>query len=212
LHGPVLRAGDPIDTNFGALLRKLDEWGIEKNTLVIYIGGDNGGTAGCGIHNAGLRGSKGSVYQGGTRAAAFFRWPDRLLVHHVGRWGHGKAAESKYAKCAIQDARFTLVDNKELYDLEKDPGAKSNVIDEHPEVVTKLRAAYDRWWEETLPLMVSENARGPKINPFKKLCWKQFGGGPDAALLRGMDPEKESANERKGPRAPKEKRRDGNEP
>ena len=35
-----------IDTNFGALLAKLKEWGIENNTLVIYIGTDNGATAG----------------------------------------------------------------------------------------------------------------------------------------------------------------------
>ena len=26
-----------IDTNFGALLEKLDEWGIADNTLVIYL-------------------------------------------------------------------------------------------------------------------------------------------------------------------------------
>ena len=57
------------------LLRKLKEWGIQENTLVIYFSGDNGGTAGTKIFNAGMRGSKGSPYQGGTRAAAFFRWP-----------------------------------------------------------------------------------------------------------------------------------------
>ena len=34
-------------------------------------------------------------------------------------------------ECAIQNARFTLVDNKELYDLTTDPGEKQNVID-HP--------------------------------------------------------------------------------
>ena len=28
----------------------------------------------------------------------------------------------------------------------------------------------------------------PKINPLKELYWKQFGGGPDEAMLRKMDP------------------------
>jgi arylsulfatase len=64
-----------VDTNFGKLLAKLDEWGIADNTLVIYLGGDNGGTDGRAIFDAGLRGSKVTVWQGGTRAAAFFRWP-----------------------------------------------------------------------------------------------------------------------------------------
>ena len=35
-----------IDTNFGVLLKKLDEWKIADNTLVIYLATDNGGTAG----------------------------------------------------------------------------------------------------------------------------------------------------------------------
>jgi arylsulfatase A-like enzyme len=35
-----------VDTNFGKLLAKLNEWGIADNTLVIYLGTDNGGTAG----------------------------------------------------------------------------------------------------------------------------------------------------------------------
>jgi hypothetical protein len=26
------------------------------------------------------------------------------------------------------------------------------------------------------------------VNPFKGLYWRQFGGGPDAALLKAMDP------------------------
>ncbi|MEI6647241.1 MAG: hypothetical protein WCP12_14490 [bacterium] len=43
------------------------------------------------------------------------RAADRTLVHHVGRWGHGKVEESKYRSCAIQNSRFTLVNNKELY-------------------------------------------------------------------------------------------------
>lgn len=67
---------ETVDQNFGRLLAKLEEWGIEKNTLVIFIGTDNGGYApACKVFNAGLRGNKGTPYQGGTRAPSFWRWP-----------------------------------------------------------------------------------------------------------------------------------------
>ncbi len=229
-----------IDTNFGKLLATLKEWGIEDNTLVIYFTGDNGGTAGTKIFNGGLHGSKGTPYQGGTRATAFFRWPggkipagaecdalsahldifptlaeitgaklsddvrkqvegrsllplltnpksewpDRTLVHHVGRWGKGKADDSEYSNCAIQNSRFTLVNNKELYDLKADPGETKNVITEHADVVATLRAAYEKWWQEVQPMLVNENVTGPNMNPFKELYWQQFGGGPNEKPLK----------------------------
>jgi arylsulfatase len=66
-----------IDDNLGRLLAKLRAWGLEQNTLVIFMN-DNGGTAGVNTFNAGLRGSKGSPWLGGTRAASFWRWPGTL--------------------------------------------------------------------------------------------------------------------------------------
>ena len=67
---------ETADRNFGRLLDQLKEWGIEDNTLVIFIGTDNGGYApACQIFNAGMRGSKATPYQGGTRAPCFWRWP-----------------------------------------------------------------------------------------------------------------------------------------
>jgi arylsulfatase A-like enzyme len=63
-----------IDDNFGALLKKVDEWGLAENTLVIFMT-DNGGTAGMNVFNAGMRGAKNTPYQGGTRVPAFWRWP-----------------------------------------------------------------------------------------------------------------------------------------
>ena len=63
-----------IDDNFGRLLAKLDEWGIARDTLVIFMT-DNGGTAGVKIFNAGMRGAKATPYEGGTRVPSFWRWP-----------------------------------------------------------------------------------------------------------------------------------------
>ena len=76
---------DNIDDNFGKLLAKLDEWGIEHDTLVIFMN-DNGGTAGVKIFNAGMRGSKNTPYQGGTRAVAFCRWPGTLTPADVNKF------------------------------------------------------------------------------------------------------------------------------
>ncbi len=66
-----------IDENVGKLLAKLDEWGIAANTLVVFMN-DNGGTAGVKVFNAGMHGSKGSPWIGGTRAMSFWRWPGTL--------------------------------------------------------------------------------------------------------------------------------------
>lgn len=116
------------------------------------------------------------------------RFADRYLVTHCGRWPRGQAKKAKFKDYSIRNARFTLVNNAELFDLQQDPGERTNVLAQHPAEVAALRAAYDRWWNEILPCLENENAIGPNINPFKERYWKQFGGGPDADLLRRMKP------------------------
>ena len=34
------------------------------------------------------------------------------------------------------------------------------------------------------------------MNPFKELYWRQFGGGPDDALLKRMDPNRAAGKEK----------------
>ena len=65
------------DDNIGKLLAKVREWGIEKDTLVVFMN-DNGGTGGVRVFNAGMRGQKGTPFLGGTRASSFWRWPGTL--------------------------------------------------------------------------------------------------------------------------------------
>ncbi|MFC1766211.1 arylsulfatase [Planctomycetota bacterium] len=251
-----------IDTNFGTLLAKLGQWGITDNTLVIYLGTDNGGTRGRQIFNAGMKGGKNTSYQGGTRSPGFFRWPaadipagaecdalsahidifptlaeitgatlsaevqqqlegrslvpllknpqaqwaDRILVHHAGRWPAGQAEKFKYTKSAIQNSRFTLVNNRELYDLKADPGETKNVIAEHPEVVATLRAAYDQWWQDVQPFWVNENTKGFSNLTFRELYTKQFGAEATAEAMKNKgrgDSRPERRNERRAtpPRA-----------
>ena len=66
-----------IDQNVGHLLSHLKKSGLEQNTLVIFMN-DNGGTAGVNVFNAGMRGSKGTPWLGGTRASSFWRWPGTI--------------------------------------------------------------------------------------------------------------------------------------
>ncbi|MEM7537302.1 MAG: arylsulfatase [Chloroflexota bacterium] len=72
-----------IDENFGILRAKLAEWGLTENTLLIFMT-DNGSGGGIAVdanqflvngHNAGMRGQKGSEYDGGHRVPFFMHWP-----------------------------------------------------------------------------------------------------------------------------------------
>jgi arylsulfatase A-like enzyme len=76
-----------IDDNIGRLLARLDELGLDDNTVVIFLS-DHGPARG--RYNAGLRSSKGDVYEGGIRVPFFVRWPggieagkkvDRIAAH-----------------------------------------------------------------------------------------------------------------------------------
>ncbi len=78
-----------FDENLGRLLESLKQWDLERDTLVIFMG-DNGSAAGAASadesnagFNAGMRGKKGSVYDGGHRVACFVRWPGKLKAGHA---------------------------------------------------------------------------------------------------------------------------------
>jgi len=102
-------------------------------------------------------------------------WADRYLFTHKGRWKTGSDPDkSQWQGFAVRNQRFRLVSNSALYDMEKDPGQTTNVIGRHPEVVEKMRAAYDAWWKETRPLMVNENVPMSRTRPFHVLYKKQL--------------------------------------
>lgn len=78
-----------IDENFAVLRKKLREWDLEDNTILIFMT-DNGTSTGCIVdkqqfvvngYNAGMRGKKGSEYDGGHRVPFFLRWPESKLIH-----------------------------------------------------------------------------------------------------------------------------------
>jgi arylsulfatase len=75
-----------IDDNLGLLMEKLNTWDIGDNTILIFMS-DNGKTKQGGentvhgdTYNAGMRGMKGSVHEGGTRVPFFIRWPNHFTA------------------------------------------------------------------------------------------------------------------------------------
>ncbi len=66
-----------VDDGVGRLLEKLDELGLSENTLVFFLS-DNGGATNNGSINTPLRGTKGTVYDGGMRVPFAFRWPGKI--------------------------------------------------------------------------------------------------------------------------------------
>lgn len=72
-----------IDDNLGALRQELSELGIADNTLLIFTT-DNGTATGAKVFNAGMRGAKGSEYEGGHRVPFIAHWPAAgWNRHHV---------------------------------------------------------------------------------------------------------------------------------
>ena len=63
-----------LDENVGRLEAFLRESGLRENTIVIYLT-DNGTATGETVFNAGMRGKKIELYEGGHRVPCFVRWP-----------------------------------------------------------------------------------------------------------------------------------------
>lgn len=82
LYADVLRE---IDDSSGQILDELVELGLEESTLTIFtsdngpwvVFGDHGGSTG------GLRGHKGTVWEGGVRVPAILHWPKGLAAGRV---------------------------------------------------------------------------------------------------------------------------------
>lgn len=71
-----------IDDNFKVLQENLEELKLTDNTILIFMT-DNGTAGGNRVYDAGLRGGKGSEYEGGHRVPFFIRWPNGGLTGGV---------------------------------------------------------------------------------------------------------------------------------
>lgn len=189
-----------IDYNIGRLRNILEALGEAENTIIVFMS-DNGGTAGVKLFNAGMRGKKGSVYDGGHRVPLFVHWPKGGLRHgsdvneltaHIDilptlidlcqiQLGERPDFDGRSFKKQLFDPETKLpertlfvetqrtfrpvkgekvagmtghwrwVNDKELYNVKKDPGQTKNVIDDYPALVEKFRKDYEAYWKKVSP-------------------------------------------------------------
>ena len=69
-----------LDDNVGRVLRRLDDLGLARDTLVAFFS-DNGPNSS--RWNGGMRGRKGNTDDGGVRSPLFIRWPGQLPAGRV---------------------------------------------------------------------------------------------------------------------------------
>ncbi|MBL4886098.1 MAG: arylsulfatase [Planctomycetaceae bacterium] len=71
-----------IDHNVGQLREFLKQEDLDQNTIFIFTT-DNGTSSGSRVFNAGMRGAKGSEYDGGHRVPFFIHWPEGKMTKPV---------------------------------------------------------------------------------------------------------------------------------
>ncbi|MEX0671348.1 MAG: sulfatase-like hydrolase/transferase, partial [Pirellulales bacterium] len=177
-----------IDTNMGRLLARLDEWGLADDTLVVFTT-DNGTATGARVCNAGMRGQKGTVYRGGTRVPALWRWPGMLPA------GMDVSAVTAHIDvlptlCDIADVELPATVADRLEGRSFAPllrGARMAWPDRL--LVTHL----GRWWASVQPDLINENFDGPAENPFM-VAFRDQDGGADVREREGLSLRKSPTN------------------
>jgi arylsulfatase A-like enzyme len=129
-----------IDENMGRLIHRLKELKLEQNTILIFMT-DNGTS---GDYAGGMRGKKGSEYEGGHLVPFFIRWPAGVLK------GPGDIDRLS----AHIDVLPTLID---LCGLEKPAGVKFDGAS----LVPLLRGNAGNWPDRTL-LVHSQRIEHPE--------------------------------------------------
>ena len=132
-HGMITN----LDENLGRFRARLDELGLAENTLLIFMT-DNGTTAGYideeakfPYFNAGMRGWKGSAWDGGHRVPSFWHWPKGGLT----------GGRDVSTLCAHIDVLPTLVD---LLGLRKPEGPRPDGLS----LRGPLHAAFEESWPD----------------------------------------------------------------
>lgn len=104
-----------LDGNMGRLLAAMQRLNLNDNTILIFMT-DNGPQQV--RFNAGMRGRKGTVYQGGIRVPFFFRWPAQLKPAKIDRIAaHIDVAPTIAALCGGKLPSDRIIDGKSLAPL-----------------------------------------------------------------------------------------------
>ena len=164
-----------IDDNVGKLMSRLADWGLERNTLLVFMT-DNGGTGGVRVFNAGMRGAKGTAFQGGTRVPAFFRWTGTLQPGDVDKLTAHIDIFPTFAEIAgakIPD--IVKLDGRSLLPLLRDHHAawQDRVLFTHVGRWEKGQAAAAKYSKCSINSSTS-NARFSMVNSGPQKKWELF--------------------------------------
>ncbi len=103
---------------------------------------------------------------------------DRTLIVQCPR---GRVRK-RWDNAAVKTQRWRLVGGDLLYDIGEDPGQSTNVADKHPQVVSELTGAYDKFWESLLhtDTLLSRHIIGSSEAPSTRLNGMDWyrGGSP----------------------------------
>jgi arylsulfatase A-like enzyme len=107
-----------IDTNVGKVLQELEARGLTDNTIVVFLTDNGPATV---RYNAGLRGRKGSVFDGGIRVPCYIRWPGRFPAGQVvdAIAAHIDLAPTLLDACGVPPPAGVRFDGKSLIPLLK---------------------------------------------------------------------------------------------
>ncbi len=107
-----------LDDNVGRVMKRLDELNLKRNTIVLFMS-DNGGTAGVKLFNAGMRGGKTSVHEGGSRVPLFMCWPASGWKAHVSKpiTAHVDIYPTLLDLCGVEPPQGPAVDGVSLKPL-----------------------------------------------------------------------------------------------
>jgi len=93
-------------------------------------------------------------------------WEDRFHFQHGARWDLGDDPDKwKWKNYSVRNQRFRFAAGV-LYDMENDPEQTRDVTAEYPELVSEMKKAYEKFWDESRPLMINEDVPLAKEKPF----------------------------------------------
>lgn len=109
-----------VDDNMGLLMEKLDAWDLADDTVLIFMT-DNGSVASS-VYNAGMKGGKTSVHEGGSRVPFFIRWPGKIEAgREVDTLARHFDLLPTFADLAGADVGGLPLDGRSLLPLLEDP-------------------------------------------------------------------------------------------
>lgn len=134
-----------LDDNMGRLHSALERLGLVENTILIFLT-DNGPQQA--RYVAGMRGRKGTVYQGGIRVPCFLRWPKRIKPGRIDRIAaHIDLLPTLAEACGAKALSGRKIDGRSLMPLLR--GESANWPD---------RTLYTQWHRGDVPELFRANA------------------------------------------------------